>query len=597
MENPPQTVFVGVSGASGAPYAARLVQALAAAGCRLQLCVSETGVLVLRHELELHSGTRAAVTGEFLELTGATAQVFAPDDLEALPASGSSCPDAVVVCPCSMSHGGAHRPRHQAPRSSTAPPTWRSRSGGRSCSSRERCRSRDPSAAPAGGSRRQARWCCRPCRGSTPARRRCQDVVDFVVGKVLSLLGFEQRPVPAVGRSRLVTASAGRAATGVDRDPPRIAAMFDGIAGRYDLMNRLMTAGLDGRWRRIAAARRPSLPATRRSTSAAAPATSLSAWPSPAPRLRVTGLDFSAGMLERARAKADARVRRGRPVPLDVRRRRPARAAVRRRPVRGRHRRLRRAQRPRPAGRLRRDDARHAPRRPCRLPRDHAAARTVRPALPRPLVRPRRAALGRLVAGDVVGLLLPAGLGARFPAADELAAIMARRRADARPLPALRPGHRRAARRRGARRKAPNAGRRARLALGGAAASHRARSASAWRSVSTSCALGVSGRARRGVRRHAQRRRQARAAAARAALRPSRPALASGRVRRPPPSSCCTWPRSCTTTSSTVPSCAAAGPPWRTSTGPPWPCRPATTCSPRPSRSSSRPARPARSTC
>ena len=29
--------------------------------------------------------------------------MFAPDDLGALPASGSSGPDAVVICPCSMS--------------------------------------------------------------------------------------------------------------------------------------------------------------------------------------------------------------------------------------------------------------------------------------------------------------------------------------------------------------------------------------------------------------------------------------------------------------------------------------------------------------
>jgi 4-hydroxy-3-polyprenylbenzoate decarboxylase len=58
---------------------------------------------VLQHELELRSGTRAAVTAEFMEKAGATARVFAPDDLAALPASGSSAPDAVVICPCSMS--------------------------------------------------------------------------------------------------------------------------------------------------------------------------------------------------------------------------------------------------------------------------------------------------------------------------------------------------------------------------------------------------------------------------------------------------------------------------------------------------------------
>ena len=100
---PPQSVFVGVSGASGAPYAARLVQALTAAGCALQLSISESGVLVLEHELELAAAGRDAVTAAFLERTGVTADVFLPDDLGALPASGSSAPDAVVICPCSMS--------------------------------------------------------------------------------------------------------------------------------------------------------------------------------------------------------------------------------------------------------------------------------------------------------------------------------------------------------------------------------------------------------------------------------------------------------------------------------------------------------------
>src|SRR5579862_496738 len=37
------------------------------------------------------------------------------------------------------------------------------------------------------------------------------------------------------------------------RDPQAIAAMFNRIARTYDLMNRLMTLGQDGRWRRLAA--------------------------------------------------------------------------------------------------------------------------------------------------------------------------------------------------------------------------------------------------------------------------------------------------------------------------------------------------------
>ena len=102
---PPSSVFVGVSGASGAPYALRVVRALGDAGCELQLCVSDSGILVLRHELKLAGEGREPVTRAFLELAGVAgrASVYAPGDLAAPPASGSSCPDAVVVCPCSMS--------------------------------------------------------------------------------------------------------------------------------------------------------------------------------------------------------------------------------------------------------------------------------------------------------------------------------------------------------------------------------------------------------------------------------------------------------------------------------------------------------------
>ena len=100
---PPSSVFVGVSGASGAPYVLRLVQALAAAGCELQLCVSDSGVLVLAHELELTAHGRDAVTAAFLERAGVAAEVYAADDLAAPPASGSSFPDAAVICPCSVS--------------------------------------------------------------------------------------------------------------------------------------------------------------------------------------------------------------------------------------------------------------------------------------------------------------------------------------------------------------------------------------------------------------------------------------------------------------------------------------------------------------
>ena len=44
-------VFLGITGASGAPYAARLLEVLAAADCEVGVCASTAGVEVLATEL------------------------------------------------------------------------------------------------------------------------------------------------------------------------------------------------------------------------------------------------------------------------------------------------------------------------------------------------------------------------------------------------------------------------------------------------------------------------------------------------------------------------------------------------------------------
>jgi demethylmenaquinone methyltransferase/2-methoxy-6-polyprenyl-1,4-benzoquinol methylase len=80
--------------------------------------------------------------------------------------------------------------------------------------------------------------------------------------------------------------------------------MFDRIAPVYDAMNRIMTAGLDMRWRRLAAqaAVRPG----DRALDAACGTGDLALADLKAGASRVTGLDFSERMLERARLKSSA---------------------------------------------------------------------------------------------------------------------------------------------------------------------------------------------------------------------------------------------------------------------------------------------------
>ena len=83
--------------------------------------------------------------------------------------------------------------------------------------------------------------------------------------------------------------------------PERVASMFDRIAPVYDVMNRVMTAGLDQRWRRetVRAVVRPGDAVL----DAACGTGDLAVLASRAGG-RVTGLDFSEAMLARARRKA-----------------------------------------------------------------------------------------------------------------------------------------------------------------------------------------------------------------------------------------------------------------------------------------------------
>ena len=91
-------VTLGITGASGAPYAVRLLRALNESRTPTRLIISAYGPRLLAEECEIVDldGLRAA-TGDW-----SLVQLFDTGDRGATPASGSAPSRGMVVCPCSM---------------------------------------------------------------------------------------------------------------------------------------------------------------------------------------------------------------------------------------------------------------------------------------------------------------------------------------------------------------------------------------------------------------------------------------------------------------------------------------------------------------
>ncbi len=89
--------------------------------------------------------------------------------------------------------------------------------------------------------------------------------------------------------------------------PEVVRAMFTRIAGRYDLMNALMTGGRHHAWRRVTAAAVAAAPAGPALDLATGTADLALAVRAAAPDRTVVGADFAEAMLRRARAKLAAR--------------------------------------------------------------------------------------------------------------------------------------------------------------------------------------------------------------------------------------------------------------------------------------------------
>jgi 4-hydroxy-3-polyprenylbenzoate decarboxylase len=85
-------LIVGITGASGAIFGVRLLEACRELGLQVHLCVSKAAELTLAHELDM----RAA------DLKALAHRSYAPGDIGAAIASGSFKTRGMIVAPCSI---------------------------------------------------------------------------------------------------------------------------------------------------------------------------------------------------------------------------------------------------------------------------------------------------------------------------------------------------------------------------------------------------------------------------------------------------------------------------------------------------------------
>jgi 4-hydroxy-3-polyprenylbenzoate decarboxylase len=89
---------VAITGASGALYGVRLLQVLNASALHVRLVISRTGWRLLADELDISGEAELRLrTGDWSRVV-----LYADDDRGATPASGSAPSRGMVVCPCSM---------------------------------------------------------------------------------------------------------------------------------------------------------------------------------------------------------------------------------------------------------------------------------------------------------------------------------------------------------------------------------------------------------------------------------------------------------------------------------------------------------------
>lgn len=102
IEKIDKKILLAVTGASGVVYADRLLEFLLISCPRVYLIVTDSGEQVIEHELPKTATLHRALKNETSHTEKEVLRRFRIDDLFSPVASGSSCPDAMVVLPCSM---------------------------------------------------------------------------------------------------------------------------------------------------------------------------------------------------------------------------------------------------------------------------------------------------------------------------------------------------------------------------------------------------------------------------------------------------------------------------------------------------------------
>ena len=99
-----KTIALALTGASGMQYAMRLLECLLQANHRVYLLASKPARIVLKMDMDISLPTRTEDAEIFLSkqfnADAGQLRVFGQDEWTAPVASGSSAPDALVVCPC-----------------------------------------------------------------------------------------------------------------------------------------------------------------------------------------------------------------------------------------------------------------------------------------------------------------------------------------------------------------------------------------------------------------------------------------------------------------------------------------------------------------